>query len=498
MSQINYKQFIKEASDRTAVLSRYREEHEEFPLTEYFSFQKSVLNSSRFGAYPMDIFNAVFSNILDFVTTEPPVAELTDFFSQFLNGNRKRYHHKAAPELIAKQKSCTFMFKFDEFLVFEDQFAADKFIMTLLARFQINNADLSSIVSKFLLCLEAPASAVIDNKPFSCVNAISSFELITILFDTITLFKNVLKYNKFDNHADAGAELNVRFVHKELALEARKEGSGCRVYRCCKHFKQEWYLEKTKCSCEPLTKRKKSGKLTTPSPKRCKNSNDSSKLKVDEDDTETFLLHSSLVTTVHSSPSSPSSDTLPPLNGTRIETDDIEETIFIDSEGEETEEEDVEEVKGGDEQINVGMFENITDLVVESVRKRCSGDEVMSTKIKKIRDALKNERHEHMLLVERYERDLKTSADDLRAVKSENTLLKVENETVTSKLESTNGRLLVRSKETFKLLNYLRQLRSDNSELERLNNEMKLNLSNMNSTMQNVTDRELALNERLL
>lgn len=243
--------------------------------------------------------------------------------------------------------------------------------------------------------------------------------------------------------------------------------------------------------CEPLTKRKKSGKLTTPSPKRCKNSNDSSILKVDEDDTETFLLHSSLVATVHSSPSSPSSDTLSPLNGTRIETDDIEETILIDSEGDETEEEDVEEVEGGDEQINVGMFENITDLVVESVRKGCSGDEVMSTKINKIRDALKNERHEHMLLVERYERDLKTSADDLRAVKS-------ENETVTSKLESTNGRLLERSKETFKLLNDLMQLRFDHSELERLNNEMKLNLSNTNSTMQNVTDRELALNERVL
>lgn len=229
MSQINYKQFTKEASDRTAVLSRHREEHEEFPLTEYFSFQKSVLNSSRFGAYPMNIFNAVFSNILDFVTTEPPVAELTDFLSQFLNGNRNRYHHKASPELIAKQKSCTFMFKFDEFLVFEDQFAADKFIMTLLARFQMNNADLSFIISKFLLCLEDPASAVIDNKPFSCVNAISSFELITMLFDTITLFKNVLKYKKFDNHADAGVELDVRFVHKELALEARREGSGCHV-----------------------------------------------------------------------------------------------------------------------------------------------------------------------------------------------------------------------------------------------------------------------------
>lgn len=490
MCQINYKQYTKEASNRTAVLSRHREDHEDFPLTEYFSFKKSVLNSSRLGA--KDIFNDVYNCIHVYLSSNPPVEELSDFVSQFLNGNRNRYHHKATPELIAKQKSCTFMFKFDEFLVFEDECAAEKFILNLLNRFQINISMLSISLSKFLLSLEAPSSAVIDSRPFSCFNAISSFELITTMFDVITLFKNILKYRKFGNHADVNVELDIRYVHKELSLLARKAGSGCRVYRCCRHFKQEWYCEKMKCFCELQRKRRKLTKQPTQSHKTCKNNNKTSVSTADEEDTETFLLHSALVTTVYSSPpSSPLPETPSPLNGVKMGTEDDQNIVLIDSDGDVTDREEVEILEESADQVDVVMFEKVTDMIVHSVLKDCIGDAEMTAKLGKITTALHNERHERVLLVEKYDDDLKKAADSLQNVQS-------ENETTTTKLTDMSARLLERSKQTLKSITECNELRIRNTELERTNKELDLQITNTNSTLAQAMDRENALNERVV
>lgn len=422
MCQINYRQFAKEASQRTAVILRHREDHEPFPLADYFSFQKSDLNSSRFGPYPMDLFNSIFNAMSSYVSLNPPLTELTNFFSQFLNGKKKRYYHKAAPELIANKKSCTLMFRFDEFLVFQGPPAAERFVKTLLSKFQITNGTLANIITRCLLSLKSPASAVLENQNFSSNNAISSFELITLLFDTITLMKNVLKYVKFDKHSEAGLELDIRYVHKELALEARKENSGCLVYHYCKHFKQEWYLEKTKCLCEPPPKGKRPSKQIITSAKRCKVSDATSVLEVqiEEDDSQTFLRHSSLVTTVLSAPGSPqnsppntpvpqnsptvSSNTPASIPNAQTETegiDDVETIDLIDTDDDkmeavEEEEEEAEEAEKEDEaedvEINVDMFRFVTDAVVDALHKACHKDEKISSLLNSFKIALDNER----------------------------------------------------------------------------------------------------------